>query len=486
MTAAREFIRDFRGNMSVLFAASLFPMVLLAGGLIDYSYQMKTKVKLQAALDNAILGAVASANGSPQAQAAFIKAKLPIWLNSNLTGKDRDNIRIDKINVSVGKDGTVTANVQAQVKTTFLKLVRINRLNLKVFTETKRSYGVTEVALVLDNTGSMSGAKLAELKRAAKLFINTIYDKVKDRPDKDNFKVAIVPFTQYVNVGKQYRNASWIAVPKDRYERYRHCYWSRQCVRYAHRRVCYWTGGGDWGPRRRICYTARYCKRYGPRKRRCYWAVRRTQWKGCVGSRNYPYNLTDTGYGANKVPGVMNRARNGYGSYNYCPSATITPLQSIVTKKSTLVSKLNRMTASGYTYIPAGLIWGRRVLSHQAPFTQGASDDEVRNKNIQRVIVLMTDGENTRSPTYPDHDGWNRNTADNITKALCNRIKAKNPATGRPFADIITVTFDVHNANVKSMLRACASMGSYDAQSGNLEAAFKSIGVKLARLHLSR
>ncbi len=472
MTAFKKFLRNVRGNMTTLFAASLIPITLLGGGLIDYSAQMKTKAKLQAALDNAVLGAAAGVSGPPQAQAAIIRAKVRTWLNNNLTAADKDNLDITRVEVTVSKDGTVDASVGGSMKTTFLKLVNINTLDVEAVTQTLRSYGVTEVALVLDTTGSMSGHKLRELKRAAKLFINTIYNKVKDRPDKDNFRVAIVPFSQYVNVGTKYRNASWIDAPAE-YETVEYnCRWTRKCV--------------SWGYSNWFGWTYKYCKKYGPRQRVCDTYQRKINWRGCVGSRNYPYNLKDGDYVANKIPAVLDRAYNGTGSWNYCPTTPILPLTSVVNDKATLEQKLNSMTALGTTYIPAGLIWGRRVLSHQAPFDEGASDQEVRDKNIQRVVILMTDGQNTRSPTYPDHAGSNTTVSDNLTAELCNRIKATDPATGRPFADIITISFDVHNNKVKRMLRACASMGSYDAQSGNLEAAFKSIGVKLARLHLSR
>ena len=64
----------------------------------------------------------------------------------------------------------------------------------------RASVGRTEVALVLDTTKSMEGARLAELKRAARKFLDTIDASLPDN-DANAFKVAIVPFSEYVNVG---------------------------------------------------------------------------------------------------------------------------------------------------------------------------------------------------------------------------------------------------------------------------------------------
>ena len=500
------------GNVSMLVAYSLPILALAGGGTLDYVRATNQKTRIQNSIDNAVLGAVASVNANDYRSAAdYEKAltkKIAYWLRANLDMKNlavssdgssirggtKGSLKLTAIKVATNeKTGTVDVSVRAMHKTTFLNLIGIRVLDVSSSTQVKRSYNeeaATEIVLALDVTGSMSGSKLSELKRAANGFIDSLKAEMTKTKNRVKFKVGIVPFSQYVNVGTQYRNALWIDVPPNRYIQRRSCgfrCWST-CARYRYKRRCWWTGGGDWGVRRRICRNIRYCVSYKRRcGRRCYTYTRNVYWQGCVGSRNYPYNTTDSAYNLYKVPGVMNYTRDNR-RWNYCPSRPVTPLKSLESNGNVWALKrdINRLYASGSTYIPAGLSWGARLLSPQAPFGQGASYADVKDKNIRKVLVLMTDGVNTVSPTYPDHAGYSRSIADSLTRRLCKKITANNPVTGKPYADIITVTFDVRDSGVKDMLKKCATLGSFDAGRGGLNEVFKSIGKKLAKLHLSR
>jgi len=339
-------------------------------------------------------------------------------------------------------------------------------------------------------------------------------------------------------VGKQYRNASWIQVPPDGYrtmqKKSRSCTYTR-CVKYTYggmrcsysgpmrrvcRKSCRYVGSMDGGYRR-VCTTkctnqrTRVC-RYDPSRRRCVSYRKFTRypcftstsrrrryikWEGCVGSRNYPLNISDGNYGV-RVPGVMDYTRDtryddmhyrGYTwEYNYCPRTPITPLKSVKTQKTALQREIDKLSANGWTYIPAGLVWGWRVLSPQAPFTEGADDNEVQKYNVQKIIVLMTDGENTRAPdrrssrAYKDHGSGSTSYANDLTRRLCKNITAINPVTGRRNAEIVTITFDVRSSTVKKLLRDCSTLGSYDVGTGQLEKIFEDIATQLVELHLSR
>ncbi len=60
-----------------------------------------------------------------------------------------------------------------------------------------------------------------------------------------------------------------------------------------------------------------------------------------------------------------------------------------------------RLTPNGNTVIPAGLLWGWRVVSPGAPFTaRGAYNDE----KLVKAIVLLTDGENNVNRRANFHD----------------------------------------------------------------------------------
>ena len=67
--------------------------------------------------------------------------------------------------------------------------------------------GKAEIALVLDNTGSMRGQKLTNLKDAATKLVDSLSSTTKDPND---LRIALVPFTMTVNVGPTYQTADWI------------------------------------------------------------------------------------------------------------------------------------------------------------------------------------------------------------------------------------------------------------------------------------
>ena len=191
---------------------------------------------------------------------------------------------------------------------------------------------------------------------------------------------------------------------------------------------------------------------------------------GCVGSRNYPDNVRDQNYDTNPVPGLMNIT---------CPSE----ITNLTTDKDTLDSAVDALYASGYTYIGAGLMWGWRLVSPDAPFAKGIAYEDMDKQKLKtkKFVILMTDGENTRAPSYPKHDSTSNSLANNLTQEVCTNIKASN-------IQIFTVAFQVSDGTTLNMLQTCASSKNYafNAQdSGALVMAFQSISNQISRLRLA-
>ncbi len=99
-------------------------------------------------------------------------------------------------------------------------------------------------------------------------------------------------------------------------------------------------------------------------------------------------------------------------------------------------------------------MWGWRALSKHEPFDQGVGYGEiVDGMKVRKVLVLMTDGMNTKSPIYPSqdpinpsHDGSDAALANTLTAELCTNIKAKGIA-------IYSVAFEVPDDSIKDILR---------------------------------
>lgn len=194
-------------------------------------------------------------------------------------------------------------------------------------------------------------------------------------------------------------------------------------------------------------------------------------WVGCVGSRNYPKDVEDGDYLTDKAEGVITTSKE-------CPKQLI-PLTD---NEASLTSAINGFSPDGLTYIPAGLLWGWNLLTPEAPFTEGVSFSDLKANNGTKALVLMTDGFNTRSPSYPLHAGYDTNLANDLTKEICENIKKDEIV-------VYTIAFELTDATIKKILEGCATSGAhyFDAEnSDQLSDAFEAIASSLRNISLSK
>lgn len=440
----KDFLSSNRGNVAIITGLSAIPLMLMVGAALDYMRANQSAAILQAAVDSAALAGKASANIDEK----IVKQLVNDYLAQNGAGEITGSI--DKVKIERPDADTFKVTTGGRIPTTLMKIAGINNMEIGASSEVTIGYGELEVALVLDNTGSMSGAKLQTLKDSAHLMVDELFSD----PANTGVKVALVPFSNYVNVGLSRRNEPWISVPKD-YER--HECWKEQINRRNCRPdTCTWNNDGnpvtyacekcdgDWIP---ICENIKY------------------KWHGCVGSRDYPLNVKDV------------RPQAPYlGIIDASCSNEIMPL---TVEKDRIDSEIGKMTAIGETYIPAGLMWGWNAVSSATPLTEGAAETE---PGMKKAIVLMTDGENTLYPTYPEHERGDKALANTLSLELCKNIKAEG-------IKLFTVSFEVTDPVTEDMLRSCASGSSDYFNADNpvqLKAAFKDIAGALAQLRISR
>ncbi|MGL4406672.1 MAG: hypothetical protein ACRCT6_12985, partial [Notoacmeibacter sp.] len=325
-------------------------------------------------------------------------------------------------------------------------------------------------------------------------------------------KGAIVPFARYVNVGVANRNQVWMDVPADVDTRtsvvkskketpiigWKNCvtkFYGPQTINHpatngwteykdgvpiVHPGKAAWTEfkpGGSWqqcdpiyGPERTVTWTENSGKLI--------------TWNGCVGSREYPYNLQD-GYDNRKFPGLMD---------TWCSSE----LQPLTTVRSTLINKINSLGTSDNTYIPDGVMWGLRTLTNSMPFTEAKADNSNQSQvqKDRKALIIMTDGANTLSPNLSTQSGKNNMSpnsawhngndvtlANQYTLAACNEAKSKG-------MEVYTITFgDQVPMNIRELLEQCASKKDFSFHASNgtsLNEAFKDIADQLLSVRLSQ
>ncbi len=455
-----QFFKNKIGSVAPLFAVATVPILMASGAAIDYSRLSQNSSKMQNALDSALLSI---GRNVVYKTAEEVETDIEVFFQANLDQSLHSEVKELTAIIDKG-DKSITLNLSGETPTTFLSILGKKKLGYNLITSSKASSGKIEVVLVLDNTFSMSvEGKLDSLKTASTEFVtqlleNNKYDKIA--------KVAIVPFSQYVNVGLSNRNANWMDVEPDSSSTVNKCYMKHDVVSTTN---CHdETGYNDGVP-----YTYEQCDyTFGPNYEVCTPQTTSSTWNGCVGSRKEPYNLQDAPNGP-RFPGVMDQQ---------CPS----PITPLTYDKGKLLTQLDGMVATGETYIPTGLMWGLRMISSGAPFSTGTTYEQAELNSTKKIVILMTDGENQRSAQLPDsakHWGSDLDQANEWTNTSCTNIKSND-------IELYTVTFgDDISASAKELVKGCASNAGnyYHAVAGSdLVAAFEAILGDLNRLRLTQ
>jgi Flp pilus assembly protein TadG len=391
------FWKDKSGNFGVVTALLAVTLFACAGLAVDFSKAMVSKAELQSAADSAVLSAVSM----PKSSNETMKAELTKVFKGNLSPALAGSASVEDINISA--DNYITINAQSSIPLTLGAFFFKDSWQLKVAAQAVRSdYQKVEVAMVLDNTYSMTGQKLTNLKAAANALLD-VFEKSKNA----NVRFALVPFSRYVNVGTANRNQLWLTVPDDYSTTKNTCTTSKPVVSKSGCKTVTTTGTNDGV---KTTSTKEQCDSYtyGEPVTSCSDKTSTYTWTGCVGSRNSPLDVNDT-EPTLRYTGLLNTS---------CGSAVV-PL---TTNYSTLRTAISKMVANNETYIPAGVLWGWNMLSPTQPFTEG----EPKATGINKFLIIMTDGTNTLSPNksnYMLHTGTDTAKADNLMTTVCSNAK---------------------------------------------------------------
>jgi Flp pilus assembly protein TadG len=473
LSLSRKFVQaahDRDGAAAVIFAVSLLPVMIGVGAAIDYSAERRVQAELSSALDAATLS-VAIASVKEQNINGSVSSQVEKQLKGGL-GPLKNRSTNTTVTASLDTStGTVTSDATLVVPTKFMALVGKRTMTVRAHSEVTAPGGPIEVAMALDTTGSMAGVKIDALKAAATTLNNTLFSV----PNAStNVKVGVVPFDYYVNIGTASRGANWLTASADYsttsyecWDEYPNATYTNPVTRTS---TCY----NDGAPY--TCSWTDYTVNYGAPVHKCGNVTYNHTWNGCVGSRAYPKDVqgqADKADAANQVPALIDY---------WCAR----PLQRLTNDKALAQAAIDGLSASGETYIAPGLLWGWRVLSPHKPFADGAA----YNGRTKKYLVLMTDGFNTHSPNYPDHEGSNIGdaacsdvTAANcLTKKTCDAIKAQG-------ITVYSVAFQVTDLTIKGILQNCAtsSAGYFDsASTTDLQNAFVAIGNSITAIRITR
>lgn len=426
MMLFKRFWRNRDGGVSPMLAIAALPLFGAVGAAIDYGRIASFRTEMQSALDATALMLSKEAQGM---SGADIGTKASAYFTALFTNPQATNVQITQQfsspqagNFSLKITGSATAN------TIFANLFGQSSVTFSASTEVLWGIKKLNLALVLDNTGSMSqNGKMTNLKTAAHNLLTTLQKAAKQPGD---VQVAIVPFATDVNVGTNYVNASWID----------------------------WT---DWEAANGTCSKSTYTSQSSCVANGKIWTPKaRSQWNGCVYDRDQNNDIAATVPVAGS-PATLFRAHQA----SACPVAMM-PLGYDWTA---LNNKVDAMTPTGNTNVTIGLAWGFQLLSPVAPFNAPAPAPD-----LDKVIVILTDGTNTQNR-------WSSSESaiDARTSKVCDNIKA---------ANIRVYTVRVLDGDA-ALLQGCASKPSmyYDvSQASQLNGVFGSIAQNLANLRITQ
>lgn len=204
-----------QGNIAVIFAIALVPVLGFVGAAIDYSRAVQTRSSLQVALDSAAL-MVSKDLTSGTITEDDIEAKAKSYFSGLYTGRAGSVDTADVHATYTPKDSSGISNIvvtgSGSLPTDFMRIAGYPTLGFSASSTSAWGNTRMRVAMIMDNTGSMaSNGKMSAMQTAAKDMIDTLSGYNKQTGD---VYISIVPFSKDVNVGTtngtSNLSASWL------------------------------------------------------------------------------------------------------------------------------------------------------------------------------------------------------------------------------------------------------------------------------------
>ena len=469
----RRFLRDRRGGFAVLLALALIPMLAAVGLAIDSARGYMVKSKLSYAVDAAGLAAAQSTDDTDVMAAdiqKYFDANFPPgFMGANVQGPD--------YNLS-SNNNVITLEARATIDTTFMRLLGFEDLEVSASAEVTRSIPILDLVFSFDISGSMGwsagsgGSRIEAARAAANKMIEILWG---DEPTLATLQVGLVPWSDKVRITEP--NSTFLSVTTSSSSTFTNPLSgaSQNEVYYANNAPSVpllFQPPNNW----KGCVLARYIDgepeanqghtQYGPDR------FGSLDWFG--------WEPPSTGHGSLGGSGGSSKKKkkssggSGGGSDNLsCPGPGITPLQSV---KQYMIDRIEELEPEAGTNMAQGLVWAWRVLMAGEPFDEAeVAPDPVP----ERVIVLLTDGQQTVQSTNAYLGELSANEMDDAAEAIAAQIKAQN-------IRIIAVQFANSGTDLETLMRSIGTEYHYAPNGDSLEDIFEEIGNELAEIHLSK
>lgn len=437
---------DLRGNVAVTFALSASALMISIGGAVDFSRSLTIGTELQHAIDSAVLAAASLSQDRPAEQvvAAYIAAGI-----GEHDGAYHD-LEITVQNASFFDRREISVDASLEIGTIFLGIVGINALTISRSAEAIEQSKNIEIAMVLDISSSMAGARIDQLRSATLEFLDAVAF------GDPTTSVSIIPYGGTVRLPGPFFN---LILEADDFS----------------------PPSFDWTIP--IPDTAAH-------------------WNGCIelddnAVRSIP--LAARSFGVLPDFTVWNHG------HNWCPPS---PQMAALfntrneTQLTALASSLDDDVLSDGTGTDIASSWGvraldpawRAALGGDADFADRPADYD--DEDTIKALIVMTDGGTTaqmwpESEWDPYSDGphvGNRGTDDLYSTWQARQNFDQICTTARSHGiRVYTIAFQVRNQWQRIDLEDCAGLPSryFEIEDLNISSAFSSIAVDLDRLRIS-
>lgn len=491
--------RDVAGNIAIMAAFAVIPLLAMIGGAIDTSRTYMAYTRLQQACDaGALAGRKAMSNVTRLTDAE--KAKATEFFRFNFPAGTYSAEQINAV-YDKGANGVVVGRASLSMPTTLMRMFGFGAIPVSTTCQAELNIPNTDVMFVLDVTGSMdltpgglptsdeTQSRIYGLKQAVKDF----YAALGPGPASGagRIRYGFVPYSSNVNVGRIVYglSPSYIAGGS-----------GTESVKYPsrsgeiRRRSC---NGGTcdyvfWNPYVATLEVSQWVKTTGKIANPAYWtgspygwndgAPASFAWDGCIreastvqtigatSSLDAPgtaydlqIDLKPNSKATRWKPALTEALATGVYSYDRgtdtyrlyrgatCPREASALAQYVSDYNSTSKSSasfnayVDSLDAGGQTYHDLGLMWGARFLSPDGIFSATNSDAVAPGGfQVSRHIVFMTDGK--LQPTSYLPDAWGVNN-------LMDKVQADNAVAPPTASDD-----DVYQSHLRRTQIVCNEM----------------------------
>ncbi len=199
---------DSRGNVLMIFALCLVPMVAVAGFAIDFQQTVKRKAKVQVILDSAVLAAARVKQTGVEDD--VVKQSVQDFMDAQIEGLG--GLTCDPAIVVVTQNvEEIDANITCKQDTYLVRVIGQDQVTFKVVSGSEYGIDKLDVAFMFDISGSMnSSSRLTNLKVAAQEAVDVLLPDGASQELIENTRLAMVSYNAMVNAGDHFQDVTGV------------------------------------------------------------------------------------------------------------------------------------------------------------------------------------------------------------------------------------------------------------------------------------